>query len=139
MLVKRTPYFPSILDDILGDLAINTSNGSKFTYPAVNINETEKEYKISLAVPGLDKKDFNIDVNDNVLTVSVERNVEKEDKNDNFISKEYNYQMFSRSFNLPSETVNDEKIKASYKNGELIIELPKKEIVVEKPKLIEVK
>lgn len=138
MLVKRTPYFPSILDDILGDLAIKTSNGLKFTNPAVNIYENEKEYKISLAVPGLDKKDFNIDIADNVLTVSAERNVEKEEKNDNYISKEYNYQMFKRSFNLPNDTVNDEKIKASYKNGELIIELPKKEIVVEKPKLIEV-
>lgn len=139
MLVKRTSNYPNIFDDLLRDLAINTSNESKFTYPAVNIYENEKEYNISFAVPGMNKNDFNIDIADNIMTVSVERESEKEEEIGNYLRKEFNYQTFSRSFNLPKETVNEEKVNATYKNGVLVIELSKKEIIVDKPKLIEVK
>ncbi len=115
MLVKRTSNYPNIFDDLLRDLAINTSNESKFTYPAVNIYENEKEYNISFAVPGMNKNDFNIDIADNIMTVSVERESEKEEEIGNYLRKEFNYQTFSRSFNLPKETVNEEKVKATYK------------------------
>ncbi len=139
MLVKRNPVFPSIFDELLRDLAINTNNEPKFTVPAVNIVENETEFLVSLAAPGMSKKDFNIDLTDDVLTISSGKQEENEEKNDNFTRREYSYNAFKRSFTLPSDLIDSEKISASYKNGELLIKVPKKEMVVKKPKLIEVK
>lgn len=140
MLVKRNPVFPSIFDELLRDLAITTTgNEPKFTVPAVNIVENDTEFLVSLAAPGMSKKDFNIDLTDDVLTISSEKTEEHEENKDHFTRKEYNYSSFKRSFTLPSDLVDSEKISATYKNGELIIKVPKKEMVIKKPKMIEVK
>lgn len=94
--------------------------------PAVNVAEHKDEYLVELAVPGMKKDDFKIDVDGNVLTISSEKEETKEEKEKKFTRKEYNYASFSRSFTLPDE-VNMDKIDAKYENGILKIALPRKE------------
>ena len=91
--------------------------------PAVNVNESENMYSLSIAAPGLEKKDFQVQVEDGVLTVSAEKE-EKEEKNGKVNRREYNYSSWSRSFTLPDDA-DDAKIKAEYKNGELDIAVPR--------------
>ena len=96
--------------------------------PAVNVSETEKEFKLCIAAPGLEKKDFKVDAYDEMLTISAEHETEKkEEKNGRFNRREYNYSSWSRSFTLP-ENCDSGKIDAEYKNGELKILIPKIEI-----------
>ena len=139
MLVKRNPVISNIFDELLKDLSIATHDNSKIVTPAVNIKETEKEFVVSLAVPGMNKKDFNIDIDIDLLTISSEIKEETEEKVDNYTRKEYNFNSFKRSFTLPKDTIDRENIDAKYKSGELIINIPKKEIIENKPKMIEVK
>lgn len=96
------------------------------TVPAVNIAEHKNEYQVSLAAPGLNKEDFKIDVEGNMLTISSEKEERKEEKEKKFTRKEYNYTAFSRRFTLPEE-INKEKIEAKYEGGILKISLPRKE------------
>ncbi len=139
MLVKRNPIFSNIFDDLLRDLSIDSTHDKKFAMPAVNIKESDNEFTLTLAAPGRNKKDFIIDVVDDVLTISTEETIENEEKNDKFTLMEYSYHAFKRSFNLPKDMIDSDHIKASYKNGELMLKVPKKEIIELKPKLIEVK
>ncbi len=139
MLVKRNPVLPNIFNDLLSEFSIHTNEHQEKSFPAANIKETEKEFQLKLAVPGVEKKDFNIDITDHILTISAERKEENIDNTDNYSLREYNYQSFKRVFNLPKDIVEEDKIKASYKNGELIVKVPKKEILEVKSKLIEVK
>jgi HSP20 family protein len=102
--------------------------GKVMNVPAVNVTETEKEFKLCVAAPGLEKKDFKIDAFDDMLTISAEHEKEiKEDKEGRFNRREYNYTSWTRSFTLP-ENCNFNKIEAEYKNGELKIMIPKMEI-----------
>lgn len=94
--------------------------------PAVNISETPEHYDIELAAPGLKKDNFMIRLDDDVLSISVEQNQENTDKNKNYSRREYSYSSFVRSFNLP-ESVDDQHIDASYKDGVLMIKIAKKE------------
>jgi HSP20 family protein len=94
--------------------------------PAVNVTEHKDEFRVELAVPGMKKDDFKIDVDGNMLTISSEKEESKEEKDKKFTRKEYNYSSFSRSFTLPDE-INKEKIDAKYDNGILKIALPRKE------------
>ena len=139
MLVKRNPVLPNIFNDLLNEFSIHTNDQRKLSFPAANIKETEKEFDLILAAPGIEKKDLNIDITDNVLTISTERKIENEEIDKNYSHKEFDYQNFKRAFTLPKDIVNVDSIKASYKNGELIINIPKKEIIEERSKLIEVK
>ncbi|MBK8520217.1 MAG: Hsp20/alpha crystallin family protein [Chitinophagaceae bacterium] len=100
--------------------------GTAMNIPAVNITEHKDEYEVSLAVPGMKKDDFKIDVAGNMLTISSEKEEKKEEEDKKFTRKEYNYSSFSRSFTLPEE-INREKINAKYDNGILKISLPRKE------------
>lgn len=100
--------------------------GRIMNVPAVNISEEKNEYLVSLAVPGMKKDDFKIDVDGNILTISSEKEETKEEKEKAFTRKEYNYSSFSRSFTLP-DAVNKEKIDAKYEDGVLKISLPRKE------------
>jgi HSP20 family protein len=94
--------------------------------PAVNIKETDNAFELSVAAPGLEKKDFKVEVDNNLLTISAEHKQEKEEKDKEYTRKEYNYNSFMRSFELPSY-VNAEAIDAQYKEGILTLTLPKKE------------
>ncbi|MDH7460549.1 Hsp20/alpha crystallin family protein [Chitinophagaceae bacterium 26-R-25] len=91
--------------------------------PAVNVNETETTYAISIAAPGLEKNDFHVQIQDGMITVSAEKE-EKLEKDGKYNRREYNYTSWTRSFSLP-EDADDEKIEAEYKNGELKIDVPR--------------
>ena len=95
------------------------------TQPSVNIREQEEEYHIELAAPGMEKPDFNVDVDHDLLTISVEKEQENTEEHEGYTRREFNYGSFKRSFNLP-DTVDAEKIKATYNNGILQVVLPKK-------------
>jgi HSP20 family protein len=99
--------------------------------PSVNIKETEKEFLLELAAPGLERKDFKIEVENNVLTISAEKEEKKEEKTKEFTRKEFSYNTFTRSFTLPENV--KETIDAKYENGLLMIHIPKKEIAPVKP------
>jgi HSP20 family protein len=105
--------------------------------PAANVTEGDSSYTIKMAVPGLEKDDFNVEIDNNVLTVSSKKEKSAETQEDNFTRKEYSYSSFKRSFSIPENT-NTDSIEANYKNGELILTIPKKEVTVSKSKLIEV-
>ncbi len=121
---------PSVFDDFLRPWNEFFDGGSylgrTFTVPSVNIVEGKEDFKLSLAVPGMKKNDFKIDVSGNLLTISSEKEETKEEKEDDYSRQEYNYSSFSRSFTLPEE-VNKEKIDATYVDGVLKLVLPKKE------------
>jgi len=108
--------------------------GKVMNVPAVNVSETDKEFKLFFAVPGFKKSDFKIEFFDGMLTISAEKEKEEyEEKAGRFNRREYNFTSWSRSFTLP-EDLNTGKIEAKYENGELKIMLPKME--VKEPKLI---
>lgn len=111
----------------------------KYSVPAVNVKETEKNYEIEVAAPGRSKKDFNISAENGVLTITSEQNEEKEQKEKEYTRKEFSYSSFARSFSLP-ENANEEEIKASYTDGILKVEVGKKVInQIKAKKAIEVK
>jgi HSP20 family protein len=103
----------------------------KQSVPAVNVKETEKGFDIELAAPGLSKNDFKITVDNRVLTISSEKQEEKEQKEKEYTRKEFSYSSFSRSFALP-ENVNEDGIKATYDNGLLKVGLLKKALQQDK-------
>lgn len=127
-LTRPSLLSPSIFDDFFKPW--NELVDSRWPYmgqtPAVNIKETDKEYKITMAAPGLEKNDFNIDVNGTLITISAEREEEKEEKENEYTRQEYSYSSFSRSFTLP-ENIDSSKIDATYVHGELRLDLPKKD------------
>jgi HSP20 family protein len=104
-------------------------------YPAVDIYEGEKEITLKAELPGIDKKDVHVDINDGVITLRGERKIEKENKKENYHRVERSYGIFNRSFTLPT-TVDPGKVKANYKDGVLSVTLPRKEEA--KPKSIPV-
>jgi len=143
MLVKANhnyPTFPSLFDDFFRDWSVSNFSDTNTTLPAVNIKEDDNGFTIEVAAPGMNKKDFNINFDNDLLTISSEKKVENEEKKDNYTRKEYSYQSFTRSFRIPENTVDSDKITASYKNGELLISIPKKDEAKPKPaRLIAVK
>lgn len=141
MLVKTSgiPVIPTIFDDFFRDWSSSNFSRTNTTLPAVNIKEDDEQFVVKVAVPGMDKKDFNINLDNNILTIQSEKEVENNDENENYTRKEYSYQSFRRSFTLPKNVVDSDKIEANYVNGELQIIIPKLEIAKPKPvKLIEV-
>ncbi len=109
------------------------------TIPSANIKETNDNFLIELAAPGSQKEDINIDLDNDVLTISSEQKEEKTEEKDNYTRREFNYSSFSRSFYLP-EIADSEKISAEYKDGILNITIPKKESAIKKAqKRIEIK
>lgn len=105
--------------------------GRLLSVPAVNITEHKEDFVIALAAPGLKKEDFRVDISGNMLTISAEAEAGKEETEGKYTRKEYNYTSFSRMFSLPPD-VNEEAIKASYKDGILKLCLPKKETARQK-------
>jgi HSP20 family protein len=109
--------------------------------PAMNIKEHKEDFEIELAVPGFNKKDFEVDIEEDVLHISGEREIDNEEKENNYSRREFSYKSFKRSMMLPPSVDLDQEVKASYKNGVLKVKLLKKEEVIEKEhpkKIIEV-
>ena len=110
------------------------------TSPSVNITEDESKFSLHLAAPGLTKQDFNINIeNDNLVITAEKKEENAEGEPGKYTRREFNYSAFRKSFRL-DDTINREKISASYENGVLMITLPKKEVTIEKPnsKVIEI-
>ncbi|MFA7616407.1 MAG: Hsp20/alpha crystallin family protein [Weeksellaceae bacterium] len=128
-IVKRNPdLFGGLLDSLFNDSPLFSSEVSRhYSVPAVNIKNNENSFEVEVAAPGLKKEDFNIEVEDNVMKLSVNKSSENEEKEENFTRKEFSYFNFQRSFTLPKNVVDAEKVKANYKDGILSIVLPKQE------------
>ncbi len=120
--------FPSLFDDFFRPFNFWDTDFTPrtLTMPAVNIDENKDRFDLSLAVPGMKKSDFNINVENNMLTISSEKEEKSETKQKNGYRNEFNYSSFSRSFALPEEVIKD-KIDARYEDGVLKLSLPKKE------------
>jgi HSP20 family protein len=118
--------FSNLIDRFF-DESLSRSGGAAYSFvPRVDIVENDNAFEIHVAVPGMNKEDFKLDLNDNYLTVSGERKFTKEQKDKNFHSVETQYGTFSRSFSLP-ENVDAAKVNAKYVNGILEITVPKDE------------
>ena len=134
-------YVPAYWDDFFNDKFFNQlkNTGSGESRPAVNISEDDKGYTIELAVPGVAKDKFSLEIENDVLTLSSEQNEIKDEQKQNYLRREFNYQSFKRSFELP-ETIDQEQINANIDAGILTLSLPKKEEEIQKaPRQIEVK
>jgi HSP20 family protein len=94
--------------------------------PATNIKETKDSFNLEVAVPGMKKEDFQVQVDDNMLTIEANKEEEKKDENERYMRREFRSTSFSRSFSLPRHVATD-KVDARYENGVLKIVLPKKE------------
>jgi HSP20 family protein len=133
-IVKRNNLvFPSLMDEILKPDWFGGLENYKGTLPPVNIQETETGFELELSVPGRKKEDFNVEIDEHILTITSETKKAEEVKEENYTRKEFSYSSFKRAFTLP-ETVNEEGIKASYENGILSFAIPKKEEALPKPK-----
>lgn len=116
-------WLPSIFNDFFDNNWMEKANA---TAPAINVVESDKDYKVEVAVPGMTKEDFNIHLGDeNELVISMEKKVENEDKeNKKYLRREFSYTKFQQSLYLP-DNVDKEKITANVAKGVLTIELPK--------------
>lgn len=134
-LIKRSnDMFPTFFDDFFGRDWFFNNDQQGSTLPSVNIKEKEDNYAVEMAAPGMDKKDFKVELDNDTLTISYEKEESSEGKNDEgrYTKREFNYQSFRRSFTLPN-TVEADKIKANYKDGLLTLTIPKKEEAKQKP------
>lgn len=136
-LMKFAEQVPSMFgrffDDDLFDWPTENYSKTNTTLPAVNIKEDTDGYEVEIAAPGFDKSDFKIELARNVLTVSSEKQVDNETREDQqFTRQEFSYQSFRRSFTLPN-SVEGERIMARYENGILKIGIPKKEEAKPRP------
>lgn len=112
-------------------------NGNR-TQPALNIKETDDDFEIELSAPGFGKKDFNVTIEDGCLNITAEKKHSEEEKDDNYTRREFSYNSFERSLQLP-ESVKEEEIKAKYNDGILSFKLAKKEEAKKRPpKVIEI-
>jgi len=139
-LVKRNTAnraFPSVMDELFKDLMGGTQYEHK-AVPPVNIRETDESFTVELMAAGFKKEDFNIEVDNDLLTISSEVRKENNEETAKFTRREFSFTSFKRSFKLP-ETVKHDEINAAYEDGILRITLPKKEEALPKAKrLIEI-
>ena len=133
-MLRRRNTLPSFVDEFLGDDLFNRffNENENVTVPSVNIKEGKEDFSIEVAAPGFDKKNFKVDLNNNVLEISSEKEIKEESKDDKVMRREFRYSSFKRTFTLP-DTADTDKIKASYKDGILSINIPKKDEAKVKP------
>jgi len=130
------PGFNDVFESIFNDTFFSDRMVTRV--PAVNISETENNYHVELAVPGLKKEDFKLNLEQNVLTISVEQNNEQQDNQKNYSKREFSYSSFVRSFTLP-ESADDDNINATYTDGILSIDIAKREEAKVMRRQIEIK
>ena len=133
------PTIPSLFDDFFNRDGLDSSLAnwrvSGATLPAVNVSETADDFKIEVAAPGMKRDDFKVELDNNVLTISSERQDQSDEKdsNGNYTRREFSYQSFQRSFSLPENKVMGDKISARYADGILYVTVPKSEDAKVKP------
>ena len=134
-LVKRNGNFPlmnTFVDDFLSkdifDWTERNFAALGSNLPSANLKETERKLEVELAAPGMNKEDFNIEIDNNILKISCENETEHEEtgNKNNYVRKEFSYHKFSRTFYLP-DSADDENVEAAYDNGILTVSIPKKE------------
>ena len=118
------PGFNDVFESIFNDTFFNDRMVARV--PAVNISESENNYHVELAAPGLKKEDFKLNLERNQLTISVEQSADHQDNQKNYSKREYSYSSFVRSFTLP-ESADDSQINATYTDGILRIDIAKRE------------
>jgi HSP20 family protein len=130
-------FYPSLLNQLFNRELVDWNNNGfsaeDSTLPAVNILEDDNRIQIEVAAPGMKKDDFKIELNQNRLTVSAESEKENNESGERYSRKEFCYRSFTRQFNVPVETINGDQIQASYKDGILMLTLPKREELKPKP------
>ncbi len=134
MLARINRTYPNLFDEFFG-MDYYPAHYRRNDYknlPAVNITEDDEAYTIEVAAPGLEKKDFKIDLENDVLTIASSKEDRNVENQDHYTRREFSYGSFSRSFTLP-DTVESEKISASHKNGILYVNVPKREEAKVKP------
>lgn len=133
-LIRYNPFvsdftptsFSTLVDRFFNDSLARSGGSASYFVPRVDVLENEKSYEVHVAVPGMNKEDFKVDLNEGVLTVSGERKFSHENKNGDVHTVETEYGTFSRSFRIP-EDVDGSKISAKYNNGILEVNIPKDE------------
>jgi HSP20 family protein len=129
---------PGLFDDMFTrnvfDWGLSNYSSAGSTLPAVNIKETAENFEVEMAAPGMNKQDFNVELEDNMLTITPEKKNEREEKEgQRYSRKEFSYQSFQRRFTLPKDVVDVDQIQAKYENGLLHLLIPKKEEAKKKP------
>ncbi|MBL0023743.1 MAG: Hsp20/alpha crystallin family protein [Saprospiraceae bacterium] len=145
-IVKVNPFvqgrtFSNLIDDVFNrSISDLVGNDLATTTPSVNVTETNDNFTLEVAAPGLDKKDFNIAVEKDQLIISASKESQEEEKSEGkWTRKEFNYKSFKRTFHI-TEAIEADKIEARYENGILTMVLPKREEVKAKaPTTIEIK
>jgi HSP20 family protein len=142
---NRKPFagtFNSFVDDFITELPAifknDFNNSDQKVYVPVNVKETDNSYRLEVVAPGFEKTDFAINLDQNLLTISAVKKEEVKDEKEKQIRKEYSYRSFKRSFTI-DEKIDATQIDASYINGVLTLNLPKKAEVKEAAKQIEIK
>jgi HSP20 family protein len=130
-ILKRN-QLPMFFDDFLGDVfntrKILNPTELTMTAPAINIKETDTDYQIELAAPGMEKSDFKISIDQNLLSIFTEKREEKTENAEKFSRKEFGYMLFKRNFTLPEGKIEKDQIQAKYEAGILKVSLPKKQL-----------
>ena len=124
-----SPFYSDVLSNFFDNSFLPESGAS--TLPPVNISETESQFHIELASPGRSKEEFQIQLEDGKLTISLEKKEENKEENKQFTRREFSLAAFSRSFTLP-EDADQNAVNAEYQNGILVISIGKKEEVKQK-------
>ena len=147
-IVKRNGWLfddmPTLFNDFISrDLwnwGLGNNSSTNTTIPAINVKETNDNFEVEVAAPGMNKKDFKVELNGNMLTISSEkRNEWQENENEKYSRREFSYQSFQRTFQLPKDVVDEDKIQAKYENGLLHLTIPKKEHAKQRPpRMIEI-
>jgi HSP20 family protein len=145
-ITKRNEFFPalSLFDDFfsrdLWNRDLNNHSSTNTTIPLVNIKETNENFEVEMAAPGMSKDDFKVELDGNVLTITSEKKEQNDiSEGERFTKREFSYQSFRRSFQLPKEVVDADRIEAKYENGVLRLLVPKKEEARPRPpKMIQI-
>lgn len=130
-------------DDVFGCDLFNWENNNfsttSTTLPSVNIKETEENYEVEVAAPGMNKEDFKVTLDNGELLIASSRQNQVNTEEENYTRREFSYQSFQRCFVLPKNVVDEDKIRALYENGILLLSIPKLEQARQKsPRMIEI-
>lgn len=130
-LPSISPWFDDMVNQGFGTEFMSNFNYG-ITLPSVNVKDNDEEFVVEMAVPGLQKSDFDLNVDNNLLSISAELETNTDDSNENYTRREFGYSSFKRTFSLP-ESVETDNISAKYEEGILKVTLPKRDEAKKKP------